>query len=208
MLNNSIGPNIGKLPDNVVVVAAGNSIAESEAAYNMPEPLFRRFEGHIYLEPNVKEFIEWGSEEISAGRNKIHPLISNFIACYGVKTLYQAYDPDNPPKHVIDPRAWEQVSDIIYDNDGELAKELISNKVGEELATSLIAFAEMPMIGLEDVLNDNYEANDIPQEADRKYALAISLRIASNEEVGKVREKNLIQVPTRYKLPSFLLSVE
>lgn len=25
-------------------------------------------------------------------------------------------------------------------------------------------------------------------------------------EVGKVREKNLIQVPTRYKIPSFLLS--
>lgn len=58
VLNNSIGPNIGKLPKNVVVVAAGNSKEESEAAYNMPEPLFRRFDGHIELRPDVQLWLE------------------------------------------------------------------------------------------------------------------------------------------------------
>jgi hypothetical protein len=142
------------------------------------------------LQPNIPEWLEWGSEDSGKGdgRLKIHPLISNFVSAYGMDVFYTNYDRDNPPKYVLDPRGWEQVSDIIYDNNGVLAKELIENKVGTAIATSLIAFAKKPVITLEDVVNENYFVNEIPSSPDGKLALALSLRYADKDEVGIVRE--------------------
>lgn len=190
VLNNSIGPNIGKLPQNVVVVAAGNSKEESESAYNMPEPLFRRFDGHIELKPDIHQWLEWGSEQSDKGedRLKIHPLVANFVGAYGSQVFYSPYDSENPPKYAIDPRGWEQVSDIIYDNKGQIARELIENKVGKEIATTFVAFAQTPPLMVEDVINKNYDHDDIPTQFDAKYALALSLRSASIEEIQQVRE--------------------
>ena len=190
VLKNSIGPNIGKLPQNVVVVAAGNSRDESEAAYNMPEPLFRRFDGHIELRPDVQLWLEWGSEpsDKGEGRLKIHPVVSAFVGAYGSKVFHSPYDSEEPPKYAIDPRGWEQISDIIYDNKGVIARELIENKVGKEIAASFIAFAQTSLLSVEDIIDKNYDYNDIPLGFDAKYALALSLRSASIDEIQQVRE--------------------
>lgn len=189
VLNNSIGPNVGKLPKNVVVVAAGNSKEESESAYNMPEPLFRRFEGHIELKPDVASWLEWGSQpsDKGDGRLKIHPLVASFVGACGSQVFYSAYDSETPPKFAIDPRGWEQVSDIIYDNKGVIVKELVANKVGKEIATSFVEFAQNPPLMIEDILEKNYDYSDIPDTVDAKYALALSLRNAKIEEIEKVR---------------------
>ena len=189
VLNRSIGPNVGKLPDNVVVVAAGNSMEESESAYNMPEPLFRRFDAHIYLKPEIQEWLEWGSEPSGKeGRTKIHPLVANFVATFGKKVFYSPYDTEEPPKHALDPRAWEQISDIIYDNDGYISTELIANKTGKDIATSFVDFAKTEPITVEDVVEDNFDISEIPMNFDAKFALAMSLRNANFEQIVKVRE--------------------
>ena len=189
VLNHSIGPNIGKLPDNVVVVAAGNSMEESESAYNMPEPLFRRFDAHIYLKPEIKQWLEWGSEPSGKdGRTKIHPLVANFVATFGKKVFYSPYDSEEPPKHALDPRAWEQISDIIYDNDGYISAELIANKTGKDIAMSFVDFAKTEPITVEDVVEDNFDIGEIPMNFDAKFALAMSLRNANFEQIVKVRE--------------------
>ena len=189
VLNHSIGPNLGKLPDNVVVVAAGNSIEESESAYNMPEPLFRRFDAHIYLKPDIQEWLEWGSEKKkNSDQLKIHPLVANFVAANREKVFYSPYDSEEPPKYAVDPRGWEQVSDIIYDNDGFLAKELVENKVGKEIAAAFIEFARTIPLEIEDVMDDNFDIDEIPNNFDAKYALAMSLRYADFEQIDKVRK--------------------
>jgi len=190
VLNNSIKPNCGKLPDNCVVVAAGNSKDESEAAYNMPEPLFRRFHGHIYLPLNLESLLEWGTElrKDNGEQTNLHPLISSYLSTYE-DALYTYYDPEKEGKNfVLDPRCWEQVSDIIYDNNGELWEELLANKIGEENTTRLLAFAEKNFITVEDILDENYDDEDIPSKLDEQYALALTLRHASDQEIGKVRE--------------------
>jgi len=190
VLNNSIGPNIGKLPENAVVVSAGNSKSESEAAYNMPEPLFRRYDAHIYLKPDIQSWVEWGSEESEErpGYSKVHPIVSAFVSAYGEEVFYSPYDSDNPKDYAIDPRGWEQVSDIIYDNKGKIAKELIENKVGKEISASFMAFAKTPLISLEDVISGNYSNEDIPVSFDSKYALALSLRSVGFEDLPVVRD--------------------
>ena len=188
VLNRSIGPNIGKLPDNVVVVAAGNNKQESEAAYNMPEPLFRRFEGHIYLEPDVREFITWGADLRKDGLPKIHPLISRFVGTYGSSVFYSPYDSEEPPKYALDPRGWEQVSDIIYANNGVLSKQLLANKIGTEVATSLISFSQQRFTTIEDILTNNFDPERFPAGYDYKLALAFSLLPVDEENVQTIRK--------------------
>lgn len=190
VLTRSIGPNIGKLPKNVVVVAAGNTKQESEAAYNMPEPLFRRFEGHVEIIPDIISWLEWGAGESGKGegRLKIHPLVANFVAAFSEQVFYSPYDSEEPPKFAIDPRGWEQVSDIIYDNNGVIAQELIENKIGAEIAQSFVFFAEQNTISVEDIVKGKIYENDIPQKIDEQYAFLYTLRFCTEEQFPKVLE--------------------
>jgi hypothetical protein len=156
----------------------------------MAEPLFRRFEGHVYLDTSVKAFLLWRSQpnDKRGGLPKIHPLVSSFVAAYGDKVFYSVYDADNSPKFAIDPRGWEQVSNIIYDNNGVIAQELIENKIGAEIAQSFVFFAEQSTISVEDIVKGQIDENDIPQKIDEQYAFLYTLRFCTEEQFPKVLE--------------------
>lgn len=193
-LHKSISPSSGKLPKNSVVVLAGNSKEESGAAYNMPEPLFRRMCGHIYLKPDIKDWIKWGSEknkkysEDDPERLNIHPIVSSFVATHGKDVFYTQYDEDEPKDWAMDPRGWEQVSDIIYNNGGEIREELLVSKMGPELAASFMEYAEHPPLALEDVLEGAYDHSDIPETFDAKLSLAMSLRYVNERDFETVHD--------------------
>ncbi|MBQ8480918.1 MAG: hypothetical protein IJ532_00090 [Alphaproteobacteria bacterium] len=190
-LKKSITPSKGKLPENSVVILAGNNRNESEAAYNMPEPLFRRMSGHIYLEPDVREWMIWGSESSykhpnDKNRTNIHPLVTSFVGTYGDDVFYSEYKEDES-KYALDPRGWEQVSDIIYNNHGIIRKELLVAKMGNELASNFLAFAKIPQLSAEDIVNHNYDRRSIPATQDAKLALTLNLRHADNKQQKEVR---------------------
>ena len=77
---------------------------------------------------------------------------------------------------------------MIYQNDGEVVYELLENKIGKTLTASLWGFIESPLISVQDVLDGAYTFEDIPQNYDQKYALALSLQSVDEENVQKVRE--------------------
>lgn len=191
-LEKSIAQGVGKLPNNAVVVLAGNSKEESGAAYNMPAPLFRRL-SHIYLDLNIQDWLEWGSEQSKShpedpDRLNIHPLVASFVATYGQQVFYSEYDEDNPGKFALDPRKWEKVSDKIYANKGMMRREILESDIGPELAASLLSYAKNPPLSLEEVINGEYTSEDIPRGHDACLALALSLRHATPKQVGKVRK--------------------
>jgi hypothetical protein len=194
VLKKSISPSKGKLPDNAVVVLAGNSREESGAAYNMPEPLFRRMVAHIHLEPNVPEWLEWASDKSrrNPGRLNIHPVVASFVATYEDQAFFSSYDEEMPPKWAIDPRGWEQISDVIYKNEGVIQRELLENKMGQELTDSFLTYAKNPLLSLQEVLEivalQEKPAHRIPNSHDAKLALALGLRHANDKEVVLVRQ--------------------
>jgi hypothetical protein len=104
-----------------------------------------------------------------------------------MRVFYTPYDNDNPPKHVLDPRGWEQTSDIIYSNNGELRLELLANKVGSNIAQNILAFAKQPVITVEDIVSGEIDASAIPKAYDAKYSMAMRLRNATEEELAPVR---------------------
>lgn len=191
VLKKSISPSKGKLPKNAVVVLAGNDKRDSGAAYNMPAPLFRRMSGHIYLQANLPEWLEWASEKNmrypnDARRLNAHPLVAAFLAA-NPTAFYSAYDEEEPPEWAVDPRGWQQVSDIIYDNGNVLRRELIENKIGHEYASALLGFAREKMLDLDDVLSGNYSNFDIPGDSVRRLACALNLRHVDGKNVKTVR---------------------
>ena len=194
VLERSIAQGVGKLPDNSVVVLAGNNREESSAAYNMPTPLFRRL-SHIYLNLSITDWLEWGSEHsikypLDPNRLNIHPIVSSFVATYGQKVFYSEYDEeaDNPPKYALDPRKWEILSDQIYASKGSIYREVLESAIGTELATTMIAHAKHPPLSLEEVINEDYDDSDIPENFGAKLALTLNLRHADQKQVGQVRK--------------------
>ncbi len=187
VLEHSIEGGKGKLPNNCVVVAAGNTPEESSAAYNMPEPLFRRFNGHIELKPDIVSWLEWGSEKNKDGRLNIHPYVASFVAHFQDELFYTKYDNDNPPKFAIDPRGWEQVSNIIYENNGAIRQKMIADKIGEEYAKKFLEFAKTPTISLKQILNESYQEGNLPKTESDKYALIYSLRYIDENQLKQVR---------------------
>ena len=191
-LEKSIAQGVGKLPNNAVVVLAGNSKEESGAAYNMPAPLFRRL-SHIYLDLNIQDWLEWGSEHSKShpedpDRLNIHPLVASFVATYGRQVFYSEYDEENPSKFALDPRKWEKVSDKIYANKGVMRREILKADIGPELAASLLSYAKNPPLSLEEVIEGEYTRGDIPRGQDARLALTLSLRHATPKQVGLVRQ--------------------
>ena len=191
-LEKSIAQGVGKLPNNAVVVLAGNSKEESGAAYSMPAPLFRRL-SHIYLDLNIQDWLEWGSEHSKShpedpDRLNIHPLVASFVATYGQQVFYSEYNEENPGKFALDPRKWEKVSDKIYANKGVMRREILEADIGHELAASLLFYAKNPPLSLEEVIEGEYTHEDIPEGQDARLALALSLRHVTPKQVAKVRQ--------------------
>jgi MoxR-like ATPase len=94
ILNRRVGTY--KLPDNVVIVAAGNREADKGVTYRMPAPLANRF---IHLELAVS-FDDWFSWAVN---NKIHKDVVGYLT-FAKKDLYD-FDPKSPSRSFATPRS-------------------------------------------------------------------------------------------------------
>ena len=124
---------IGKycLPDNVVIVAAGNRESDKGVTYRMPSPLANRFV-HLEVRPDFEAWQTW------AVGKKIHKDVVGYIS-FAKQDLFD-FDPRSPSRSFATPRSWTFVSDFLDDDisDSELT-DLIAGTVGEGLAVKFMA---------------------------------------------------------------------
>ena len=129
ILNRRVGTY--KLPDNVVIVAAGNREADKGVTYRMPAPLANRF---IHLELAVS-FDDWFSWAVD---NKIHTDVVGYLT-FAKKDLYD-FDPKSPSRSFATPRSWSFVSELLEDGiDDTTTTDLVAGAVGEGLAVKFMA---------------------------------------------------------------------
>ncbi len=120
-----------KLPDNVVIIAAGNRDGDKGVTYRMPTPLANRF---VHLELNV-DFNDW---EDWATENRIHKDVVGFLN-FSKNDLYD-FDPSSPNKSFATPRSWEFVSQLLDDDEDEITMtNIIAGTIGEGLALKFAA---------------------------------------------------------------------
>lgn len=120
------------LPDNVVIVAAGNRESDKGVTFRMPSPLANRFV-HLEVRQDYDAWVEW------AVKNRIHKDVVGYIG-FAKNDLFD-FDPRSSSRAFATPRSWSFVSQFLYDNDiseDELT-DLISGTIGEGLAVKFKA---------------------------------------------------------------------
>ena len=129
ILNRRVGQY--ELPDNVLIVAAGNREADKGVVYRMPAPLANRFV-HLEMKPEFDDWFEW------AVANNISKDVVGYLT-FSKKDLYD-FDPRSPSRSFATPRSWSFVSELLSDDlDENTVTDLVSGAVGEGLAVKFMA---------------------------------------------------------------------
>jgi hypothetical protein len=129
ILNRRVGAY--QLPDNVVLIAAGNRESDRGVTYKMPAPLANRFI-HIEMKPDFDDWFKW------AIKNQISNEVIGYLTC-NKKDLFE-FEPKTASRSFPTPRTWTFVSQLLNNNLGEKTlTDLVSGTIGEGLALKFMS---------------------------------------------------------------------
>jgi len=177
ILNRRVGQYV--LPDNVLIVAAGNRDADKGVTYRMPAPLANRFV-HLELKVDFDDWFSW------ATANNIHTDVVGYLT-YSKKDLYD-FDPKSPSRSFATPRSWSFVSELLEDDDDEnTTTDLVSGAVGEGLAVKFMAHRKMAS----DLPNPSeILAGKVKELKTREISAMYSLTVSLCYELKEASDKN------------------
>jgi len=167
VLNRRVGKYV--LPDNVVIVAAGNRESDKGVTYRMPTPLANRF---IHQEMRV-DFNSWQEWAVNAN---IHKDVVGYIS-FAKQDLYD-FDAKSSSRAFATPRSWTFVSELLKNDavDDDTAMNLIAGTVGEGLAVKFMAHRKIAgrMPNPMDILKGKVKDLNV-KEVSAMYSLVISM---------------------------------
>jgi len=162
---------IGKyyLPDNVVMVAAGNRESDKGVTYRMPTPLANRFV-HLEMRVDFPVWQEW------AVQNNIHKDVVGYLS-FAKQDLYD-FDAKSASRSFATPRSWTFVSELLEDEDTDenTLTDLVAGAVGEGLAVKFQAHRKIAskMPKPEEILSGKVKDLQV-KEVSAMYSLVISM---------------------------------
>ena len=166
ILNRRIGKY--KLPNNVVMVAAGNRESDKGVTYRMPTPLANRF---IHQEMKV-DFASWQEWAVN---NNINKDVVGYLS-FAKQDLYD-FDAKSASRAFATPRSWTFVSQLLdEEEDNDTVTNLIAGTVGEGLAVKFMAHRKVAskMPNPSDILNGKVKDLNV-KEVSAMYSLVISM---------------------------------
>ena len=206
-----------KLPDNVVVVATGNQKKYSSVAEDLAEPLEKRFDHILDMEPKVGEWITG-----YAIPQKIHPAVIGYMLSKynnsgkseNIDDIGYFYEePEVGEEHLDangckgrtnDPRGWTSISHTLYNFERNLAagkyegkdvediiQRSICTKLREEWAAEFFDFYNLPTLTPEEVakgMGKGYTQADLPRDISERFAYMTALITADESQVESCRE--------------------
>jgi hypothetical protein len=159
-----------KLPDNVVIVAAGNRDSDKGVTYRMPMPLANRFI-HIEMRPDFTSWQNW------AVNKNIHKDVVGYLS-FAKQDLYD-FDAKSSSRAFATPRSWCFVSDLLDDEDNtdtDTLFNLVAGSVGDGLATKFMAHRKVAgrMPNPTDILSGKVTELNV-KEISAMYSLTVSM---------------------------------
>jgi hypothetical protein len=176
ILNRRVGKYV--LPDNVVMVAAGNRESDKGVTYRMPTPLANRF---IHQEMKV-DFASWQDWAVN---HNIHKDVVGYLS-FAKGDLYD-FDAKSASRAFATPRSWSFVSQLLDDGvDDETLTNLIAGTVGEGLAVKFMSHRKIAgrMPKPEDILAGKVKDLNV-KEVSAMYSLVISMCYELKDAVEK-----------------------
>ena len=166
ILNRRIGKY--ELPDNVVMVAAGNREGDRGVTYRMPAPLANRFV-HLEMRVDFDSWLQW------AANNNIHKDVIGYIS-FAKQDLYD-FDPKSASRSFATPRSWTFVSDLLEDDLTEsTVTDLVAGTIGDGVAVKFMAHRKIAsrMPKPSEILAGKVKDLDV-KEVSAMYSLTISM---------------------------------
>ena len=157
-----------KLPENCIVIAAGNRTTDKSVAFKMPKALANRVL-HIEVEGNFNSWKEWAIE------NGINDKVVGFLSFR--RNYLMGFDSSSDDLAFPTPRSWEMVSNILNHVNSDVDKmySLISGLVGSGVAVEFRTWAnvynELP--DLKDIFDGKMPP--MPSNTDAMYALCAAM---------------------------------
>ncbi len=163
-----------KLPENCIVIAAGNRTTDKSVAFKMPKALANRLL-HIEVEGNFKAWKQW------AIRSGINPKVIGFLSFR--QNYLMGFDSSSEDLAFATPRSWEMVSNILncVEDDIENMYGLIAGLVGTGTAVDFRTWAKVysSLPNIEDIFDGKMPV--MPQNTDALYALCASMTAYARE---------------------------
>lgn len=153
-----------RLPENCIVIAAGNRITDKSVAFKMPKALANRL-CHIEIDADFESWKQWAVE------SGVNPKVIGFITAR--KDFLFAFDTKSEELAFATPRSWEMVSNILnHTNDNvEEVYQLIAGCIGVGAAVEFLSWGRVynQLPAVEDIFNNR--PAPVPQTTDAVYAL-------------------------------------
>ena len=157
-----------KLPDNCIVIAAGNRTTDKSVSFKMPKALANRL---LHIEAQIN-FNSWKQWAVTSG---IHPKVVGFLNFR--QNFLMKFDASSEELAFATPRSWEMVSNILnfVCDDVDKMYPMISGLVGSGVATELRTwtkvYAQLPE--LQDIFDGKNPP--VPTGTDALYALTAAM---------------------------------
>ena len=163
-----------RLPDNCIVIAAGNRTTDRSVAYKMPKALANRLM-HIEVGGTFRSWKKW------AVRTGINPKVTGFLSFR--EDYLMKFDSGNDDTAFPTPRSWEMVSNILngVSDDIDEVYPLIAGLVGTGVAVEFRSwervYKDLPSV---DRIFEGKEQK-VPKNTDALYALTSSMTAYARE---------------------------
>ena len=178
-----------KLPENCIVIAAGNRVTDNAVAYKMPSALANRLL-HFEVEPNNVSWIDWAIK---------HDINEKVIGFLSFKTEYLLQTDTKNSLAFATPRTWEMVSFVLnnINNDIVFSYNFIAGLVGESIASEFLAWSKVykDLPSIEDIFAGKEDY--VPKTTDQLYAVISSMVCYAKQHQ---KELNLIENSIEYAL--------
>ncbi len=163
-----------RLPENCIVIAAGNRTTDKSVAYKMPKALANRLL-HVEVEGGFKQWKQW------AIRSGINPKVIGFLSFR--QEYLMGFDSSSDDLAFPTPRAWEMVSNLLNGISDDIDKmyPMIAGVVGTGVAVEFRTWNHIykTLPSIEDIF-DGKEPK-APTNTDAMYALTSSMTAYARE---------------------------
>ena len=174
-----------KLPENCIVIAAGNRVTDKSVAYNMPRALANRLL-HITVKGDPDSWHDW------AVKSGIHRFVTSFLE-YNPTALMRSDSPESTLAFPT-PRSWEMVSNILTNisENMDAIQPLISGCIGASVTYNFAKwctlFSNLPSI--EDIFAGKKTA--VEKSPEMQEALRAEMVAYARQHPGKELINNSI----------------
>lgn len=163
-----------QLPDNCIIIAAGNRVTDKSVSFKMPKALANRLL-HIEIEGSYESWNTWA---VKAG---INAKVLGYLASHTGRLF--GFNPANDDLAFATPRSWEMVSSLLNNINDDVKKmfPLVAGLVGSGTAIEFMSwikvFDKVPK--MEDVFNG--VASIKPSSMDSLYATVSAMSIYARD---------------------------